>query len=297
MSNLTIFEEQTSLPTVKRQSKMADKMSGGGGLRRIATSLNGNFKRIVGGEQIGKSIPHKINVIIVDQLPKVSRTFYAGDYDPDAKATLPDCWSDLGDKPAASAGNKQAASCADCPQNVLGSGKGGKGRACRFSRRIAVLAEGDPTGEVYQMNVPAKSLFGKGVGNVHPYESYQNYLRSHNEGLDTVVTTVAFDTEADSMVLNFKAVRHLTEEEGAMVDRAQADPETQRYIKLTVSETAAKALPPVEEAPAAKPTSVFGEPEEEEEAKPVKRAAKKDEAPAPKKNIAEVVSAWGDEDD
>ena len=99
------------------------------------------------------------------------------------------------------------------------------------------------------------------------------------------------------MVLNFKAVRHLTEEEGAMVDRAQADPETQRYIKLTVSETAAKALPPVEEAPAAKPTSVFGEPEEEEEAKPVKRAAKKDEAPAPKKNIAEVVSAWGDEDD
>lgn len=299
MSNVTIFENQTHLPTVKRESKLADKMSGSStSIRRIATTLTGTFKRIVGGEQIGKSIPQKINVIIVDQLPKVSRTFYAGEYDADAKPTLPDCWSNLGDKPEAAAPNKQAASCANCPQNVVGSGKNGKGRACRFSRRIAVLAEGDPSGEVYQMNVPAKSLFGKGVGNVHPYESYQNFLRSNGEGLDTVITQVAFDTEADSMVLNFKAIRHLTAEEGDMVDAAQADPETQRYIQLTVAEASgAKAAA----APAAKPVSVFDESEEEEEAheepKPVKRAAKKEEAPAPKKNLAEVVNAWGDEDD
>jgi len=271
-------------------------MSGGsGGIRRIATSLNGNFKRIVGGEQIGKSIPHKINVIIVDQLPKVSRTFYAGDYDPDAKPTLPDCWSNLGDKPESGAGNPQAASCVTCDQNVMGSGKNGKGRACRYSRRIAVLAEGDPSGEVYQMNVPAKSLFGKGTGNTHPYESYQNYLRSNSEGLDTVVTQVAFDTEADSMVLNFKAIRHLTQGEVDMVDAAQADPETQRYIQLTTDSNRVSSTP----ALVAPQTPVFaasGE-EEDEEVKPVKRATKKEQAPAPKKGIADIVSAWGEEED
>lgn len=299
MSNLTIFEEQSSLPTVKRESKLASKMSGGsGGIRRIATSLNGNFKRIVGGEQIGKSIPHKINVVIVDQLPKVSRTFYAGDYDPDAKPTLPDCWSNLGDKPEAGAANPQAASCISCDQNVMGSGKNGKGRACRYSRRIAVLAEGDPSGEVYQMNIPAKSLFGKGTGNTHPYESYQNYLRSNSEGLDTVITQVAFDTEADSMVLNFKAIRHLTQGEVDMVDAAQADPETQRYIQLTTDSNRASSISvPALAAPRA---AVFDAPEEEDEAeetKPVKRTTKKEQTPAPKKGIADIVSAWGGEED
>jgi hypothetical protein len=271
-------------------------MSGGsGGIRRIATSLNGNFKRIVGGEQIGKSIPHKINVIIVDQLPKVSRTFYAGDYDPDAKPTLPDCWSNLGDKPESGAGNPQAASCVTCDQNVMGSGKNGKGRACRYSRRIAVLAEGDPSGEVYQMNVPAKSLFGKGTGNTHPYESYQNYLRSNSEGLDTVVTQVAFDTEADSMVLNFKAIRHLTQGEVDMVDAAQGDPETQRYIQLTADSNRVSSTP----ALVAPQTPMFAtsEEEEDEEVKPVKRVTKKEQTPAPKKGIADIVSAWGEEAD
>ena len=93
MSNITIFEEGSSLPTVKRASRLADKISSGGGLRRIQTNTNGTFKRIVGGEQIGKAVPHEINVIIVDMLKDVSREYYASEYDPEGKATLPDCWS------------------------------------------------------------------------------------------------------------------------------------------------------------------------------------------------------------
>ena len=293
MSNITIFEEQSSLPTIRRTTKLADKMSGGSvaGIRRLATSLNGTFKRIVGGEQIGKSIPHNINIIIVDQLPKVSRTFYAGKYDPDAKATMPDCWSNAGDKPEAAASRPQAASCASCPQNVVGSGENGKGRACRYQRRLAVLAEGDPSGEVYQLAIPAKSLFGKGERNVHPYESYQNYLRSNGEGLDTVVTQVMYDTEADSMELKFKAVRHLTQGEADLLDAAQADPETQRYIQLSSNgPSATAALPPASKAV----EPVFGGPAAEDE-KPVKRASKKpEESPAPTKDLAAAVATWGE---
>jgi len=56
MSNITIFEEQSGFATVKRESRLADKISSGSSLRRIQTNTNGTFKRIVGGEQIGKAV-------------------------------------------------------------------------------------------------------------------------------------------------------------------------------------------------------------------------------------------------
>lgn len=303
MSNITIFDEGSSLPTVKRESRLADKISSGGGLRRIATNTNGTFKRIVGGEQIGKAVPHEINVIIVDMLREVSREYYASEYDPEGKATLPDCWSADGRTPDPKASNKQAWSCAACPMNVDGSGTKGRGKACRFKRRIAVLAEGDPSGDVYQMNLAAKSLFGKGTGNVHPFESYCNYLKANGEAPDTVVTKVMYDTEADTLTLKFKAVRHLTQEECDLVDAAFADPETQRYIKLTAAETdgvtAKPVAPKVIEAPK---QSVFDEPEEEAEiAEPVKRAPKKAAVEAPalieddEKNLTDLLEDWGDD--
>ena len=305
MSNVTIFEQSSNLPTIKRESKLADKMgSGGGNLRRIGLNTNGTFKRIVNGEQIGKAVPHELNVIIVDLLKDVSRTFYEGTYDPNAKPTLPDCWSNLGDRPDPRSSKPQSGTtCADCVQNTAGSGAQGRGKACRYQRRLAVLVEGDPSGDLYQLNIPAKSLFGKGVGNVHPFESYKNYLRANGEGVDTIVTKVMYDLDADTMALKFKAVRHLMQEEADMVDVAQNNPETQRYIQLTPAETNAPKAHTAAPAAKVKPASVFDTPEEAEEAAapvseaPTKRASKKqEEAPAPKQKLADMMSQWGDED-
>ena len=144
MSNLTIFADASSVPTVRRQSKLLDKMgSSGGSLRRIGLNTNGTFKRIVGGEQIGKAAPHELNIIVVDMLKEVSREYYASDYDPEGKATLPDCWSADGRAPDPKASNRQGASCASCPMNIDGSGNKGRGKACRFKRRIAVVLPDD----------------------------------------------------------------------------------------------------------------------------------------------------------
>jgi hypothetical protein len=297
MSNITIFEESSSLPTVKRESRLADKISSGGGLRRIATNTNGTFKRIVGGEQIGRAVPHEINVIVVDMLKDVSREYYASEYDPEGKATLPDCWSADGRTPDPKASNRQAASCASCPMNVDGSGNKGRGKACRFKRRIAALAEGDPTGDVYQMSLAAKSLFGKGVGNTHPFESYCNYLKANGEAPDTVVTKVMYDTEADTLTLKFKAVRHLTQEEADLVDNAFADPDTQRYIKLTAAEVDGVTAKPAKAIEAPK-QSVFDAPEEEEAEEevtaPVKRVKKSApvEVPAEDTDLATLLDEW-----
>jgi hypothetical protein len=272
-------------------------------MRRIATNTNGTFKRIINGEQIGNAIRGEFNAIIVDALPKVSRTFYAGKYDINAKATLPDCWSNLGDKPEPAASNKQHSNCAECPQNTKGSGENG-GRACRFQRRIAILIEGDPTGEVYQFNVPAKSLFGKGNGNVHPFESYVKYLIGNRESPDTVVTNISYDLNADSMELLFTPLRGISDEEYELVTAAQADPETKRYVQLTVSADSAKAEPKqVAAKPAPKPVVTRSDEPDEDDAPvaaPVKRTAKPtatEKAPAASGDLASIVHAWGDTDD
>ena len=302
MSNLSIFKESGAVSTASKRelTGLAKTLAATNNMRRIATNTNGTFKRMINGEQIGNAIRGEFNCIIVDALPKVSRTFYAGKYDPNAKATLPDCWSNLGDKPEAAASNKQHSNCADCPQNVKGSGDNG-GRACRFQRRIAILIAGDPTGEVYQFNVPAKSLFGKGNGNVHPFESYVKYLLGNGESPDTVVTNISYDLNADSMELLFTPMRGISDEEYALVVAAQADPETKKYVQLTVAATDGVKAAPKQEA--SKPTPVVTrseEPDDEDEApaEPVKRSAKPtavEEAPAATGALASIVSAWGDD--
>ena len=304
MSNITIFEEPSNMMTVKRESRLADKIGSGTTLRRIATNTNGTFKRIVNGEQIGKAAPHELNIIVVDMLKEVSREYYASDYDPEGKATLPDCWSADGRAPDPKASNRQGASCASCPMNIDGSGNKGRGKACRFKRRIAVLVEGDPTGDIYQMSLAAKSLFGKGIGNEHPFESYCNFLKANGEAPDTVVTKVMYDTEADTLTLKFKALRHLTQGEADLVDAAFASGEAARYVKLTTAEADNVTAKPAQVAKAieAPKVSVFNAPEEEavETQEPVKRAVKKPvaavEVPAEDKDLASLLDDWADED-
>jgi len=297
MSNITIFEDQSSLPTVKRESRLADKIGSGTSLRRIATNTNGTFKRVVNGEQIGKAVPHEINIIVVDMLKDVSREFYASDYDPEGKASLPDCWSADGRTPDAKAPNRQGSGCATCSMNIDGSGAKGRGKACRFKRRIAVLVEGDPTGDIYQMSFAAKSLFGKGVGNEHPFESYCNYLKANGEAPDTVVTKVMYDLDADTLTLKFKAVRHLTQDEADLVDAAFASGEAQRYIQLTTSEVDGAKAQPVKAIEAPKAT-LFDAPEEEEAAEPVKRVSKKPavvDAPVEDKGLSDLLGEWAED--
>lgn len=315
MGEMTIFKQQTAVSTARRMpSALAQTLAQSNTMRRIGTNTNGTFKRIVNGEQIGDAVRGEINVIIVDALPKVSRQFYAGKYDPNAKPTLPDCWSNLGDRPEANVPNAQAKNCAECQQNVKGSGENG-GRACRFQRRIAVLVEGDPSGEVYQFNVPAKSLFGKGSGNVHPFESYVKYLLANGESPDTVVTNISYDLNADSMELLFTPLRSIDEDEYRMVKAAQADPDTKKYVQLTVAQvdgakkavepqaanTVSRSDEPEEEEEAPAPAVVRSEePDDEEEviAEPVKRATKKEEVQVEgKANLASIIDAWGDDEE
>lgn len=298
MSNIAIFKQDGASVSTKRElsdfAKTFESATNASTSRRIQTNANGTFRRLVNGKQIGDAIRGEINVIIVYALPKVSRIYYEKPFDPE-EPTLPNCWSNLGDKPEESAEDKQHTNCADCPMNIAGSGKGEKSRACRFQRRISVLVENDGPGDVYQFNIPAKSIFGKGTGNVHPFESYIKFLLANGESPDNVVTNISYDLNAASMELAFTPLRGITDEEYALVKAAQARPETQMYTKITVAQADKVTKQPI--AIEQKPKIARSDEPDEEDAEvieePIKRPAKKVELPPQtKQSLADVVDDW-----
>jgi hypothetical protein len=143
-------------------------------------------------------------------------------------------------------------------------------------------------------------LFGKGNGNVHPFESYVKFLAANQESPDTVVTNISYDLNADSMELLFTPMRGISDEEYELVTAAQADPETKKYIQLTVAQADGVTKAPALSAPAAKDNTVSrsDEPDDDEVEAPVKRATKTTEPAVEKKqNLASVIDQWGSDDD
>ena len=161
MSNVTLFSKQ-ELPDFLQNagvSELTKQIAGRARVKRIVPK-NGIFRKVVGGEEMGK-IKGNLDVVIINTLPQVGRIFYAKAWAADAEPTAPDCFSNDGRTPDPKANNPQSSRCDSCDQNTKGSGQG-QSKACRYSRRIAVLlAEDFDTnleGEVYQMNLASKSL-------------------------------------------------------------------------------------------------------------------------------------------
>ena len=299
MSNdVSIFTGQTGVSTERRQSALAQKLATTSTVssRRIQANINGTFKKMVNGEQVGNAIRGEFNAIVVGMLTNVSRIYYKEKFDPNKEATLPNCWSNNGDKPEAGASDPQHSNCADCPRNIKGSGETG-GKACRYQRRVSLMLEGDESGTVYQFNIPAKSLFGKGTGNIHPFESYVKFLVNNGMSPDLVVTNISFDSNAETMELVFSPVREVSDAEYALVLAAQERPETEMYTKLTAAQADGVSKTPKLDKPAPVVTR-SEEPEDEEVAEPVKRAKKKEEAPIDDNEdpLASIIDEWGGED-
>lgn len=280
----------------------------GQGVKRVSIK-GGVFRLVSGGKEIASIEDRHLDVIIVKAAPKVARIFYAGAYDKDAPGAAPDCWSNDGEKPDASARSKQASTCASCPQNIAGSGNGNS-RACRYQQRLAVVLADNPDGDVLQLTLPATSLFGKEEGEKRPLQAYARYLAAQTPpvNLDAIVTRMKFDTKAESPKLHFAPVRWLSDDEYETAQDKGATPEAQRAVTMTaaaadgVSAPAPLALegkrPDIasEDAPASKKAKVKP-PVEGEDSEPEvrKSAAKPDAVPAKKNKLADIVADWDDE--
>jgi len=259
---------------------------GGSGAPVKRISIKGSvFRMVVDGKEVAKNEERSMNVIIVGAAQYNSRTFYEGVFQEGQTVGAPACFSDNGITPNSRSTAPQSATCKDCPQNVDGSHSSGRGRACRFSRRLAVLLENDQKGDVFQLTLPAQSIFGKPVDGKMPLEAYVRLLGTNGVSVTSVVTEMRFDTSSATPKLTFKAVRYLEADEFANAQAKGKTPEAKAAIGLAAGEvdTGVKLpAPAVEAAPAPAPKA--------EAAEPTKRA-KKSEAEAPK-DINAVLDDW-----
>ena len=300
MSNLTLLNQD--LPDFLQQagvSELTKQLAGRTGAKRIVPK-NGIFRKVVGGEEMGK-VKGDLNVIVVNASPHVGRIFYAQAWTPDAEPTSPDCFSNDGRAPDAGSTNKQADRCDSCERNIKGSGQGNS-KACRYSRRIAVVLEEDfgtsLEGEVYQMNLASKSLFGDSVGdNTHTFENYTKYLANNGKSLDYVVTQVSFNEDNDNQSVLFTPVKFINKAIHSVTSKVAVLPETQKMVVMTPYQADASGRAPKLEAPKAEAPKAAA-PQDDPIEEPKKRESKKIAEPVvtTKKSLDSVVAAWSDEE-
>jgi hypothetical protein len=140
----------------------------------------------------------------------------------------------------------------------------------------------DLEGDVMQLTLPASSIFGAGEPGKWPLQTYAKMIGSKGVPITAVVTEMRFDTEAATPKITFKPLRVLDSDEHELAISQGKSDKALKAITMTVADT--DGVKPKLSAPK----------EAEEVAEPVKRASKKDEAPAPKKDISKILSDWDD---
>lgn len=176
----------------------------------------------------------QVEGVIVNAAP-VQRIYYKNKFDP-AKAQSPVCWSSNTRQPDPDVIERQAVRCMDCKQDIRGSMSGG-GRACRYSQKLAILLPYSVTpSQVYQMTIPANSIFGRMKNGHMPLQEYARFLQQHSTPSTTVMTKIYFDVDSSVPKLFFSAVRSLKEKELEISTHMVDHPDTVAAITLDFSQ-------------------------------------------------------------
>jgi hypothetical protein len=238
-NEVSIFADGSALPAhlTGVQDAITNSLASGTGGSGKRISIKGSvFRMMVEGKEVAVNEERAMNVVVVAAAATNNRQYYKGTYQ-DGVATAPDCYSTDSRTPAADSKDRQSSSCATCPQNIKGSGQG-ESRACRYQRRLAVVLEGDLGGEVYQVALPATSIFGAGEsGKKLPLQAYADYLKLNNCAVTAVVTEMRFDTSVATPKLTFRAVRPLSPDEYEICVGQGQSADAKRAVELTVSQT------------------------------------------------------------
>jgi len=292
MSNLTILKDLPAhLQNVKLDDFTKAFSASGGSTKRI--TLRGRVFRLVdGGKEIAKNTDAYMDVVVVNGSRTVQKTWYAGEYNPD-ETSVPDCWSSDGERPDADVADPQSARCKECAQAIKGSAGAGRA-ACRYSMRLAVVLRNNVGGDIYQLILPQKSLFGQGDVDHMPFLQYAKYVAQSGYNLNMLATRLTFDTDSDFPKLVFSNAEFLDSDAYQEAVEQGESPIAVNAGRLNFTKKAELQLPRMV-APAGSAAAKLAAPSAEI-APPVKRAEKpKEAAPKPKAGLANMMDEWGDD--
>lgn len=222
---------------IGQPSALAQALGGGIGsgesIPRI--SLKGARFRIKEGENETVLDSTTLDIVIVGANPRLSKTWYAKAWTPDAEPSAPDCFSLDGISPSTDSTDPQNDLCATCPHNAWGSKvtpMGQKVKACSDLKRLAVVAADDPTGPIYLLQVTPAALKG--------LNQYQRELAMRGIAPEIVKTRISFDTDASFPKLNFGFGGFLDEAAMEAVDALFGSTEVKTITGEDVAAPAAK---------------------------------------------------------
>lgn len=161
-----------------------------------------------------RKIGAELECVILGTAP--TRNYYEGEYDPGGETGPPTC-SAIADvtnmdetqavaaidamAPPADFEGKVASSCKLCPMNAWGSGKRGKGRACKLTRRLILVGRSDNYAKTsgVRLNVPIMS--------VAKLADYAKFLAEKGAPLIGVVTKISLSPlDQGGFQMDFEAV-------------------------------------------------------------------------------------------
>ena len=209
----------------------------------------------------------EIAVVLVSAKPNLNKTYYAAAYDPSqTEAKAPDCSSEDGIKPKADSTLKQCESCAGCPQNQFGSGRGqngqpSAGKACTDTKILAIYAQNG----VFGFKITPASL--KAFGH------YVKETSRRGVDLSTAITVIGFDPNFSYPVLTFNFGGFLAPEQIAKIEALKGSPEVTDIVGGTpLVQARVQIAAPVEvAAPVSDPFAPAAEaPKAAEKVKPIR---------------------------
>lgn len=218
-----------------QRSAITSAVVGDGGYGGPRISIKSGRYRLV-EDGVETIVGINLDVIIVGANPRVSKVFYAAQYDPNATDARPACFSNDGIAPDASVTQAVHSNCTSCPHNVLGSKvtpSGAKSKMCADQRHLAVVAAADPS-KVYSITIPVSGM-----------AALRNYLKElDNFGInpEEAVTELGFDPNASFPKVTFKHKGFVPERAIPRIEELTASDDVKIATRVIDPRTAA-ALP------------------------------------------------------
>lgn len=235
---------------VPQENDLAGGITGGYGLvtyKGKVWTLKYQGQEMVLMRPDGDGPRNSIELVILKANPHLSKIWYENGYVEGSNAA-PDCSAANGLKPDAGVPKPQHTVCATCPKNQWGSDpRGGKGKACGDSRRLAVVPLQDipneSLGGPLLLRVPAASL--------QDMAAFSNSMQSKGYPYYSIGVRVGFDAKESYPKFEFSAIRPLTDAEADIVIGMQKSEAVARVVsEPSPAETAqAQALAAASEKP------------------------------------------------